>query len=130
MADRTYLEKLLFLFVEFKEAEYGNLNNTHDLLKKTRSFYDSIRKILDGELGSTYQLLNFHFKEWVGEDRNFYIESIEHNMDYLDKVIHLNESEWLSMLKRHGIVSRYTKSIKTAKAGNSKFQNAANMVSS
>lgn len=113
MADRTYLEKLLFLFVEFKEADYGNLVNTHDLLKKTRGFYDTIRKTLDGELGGIYHLLNYHFKEWVGEDRNFYIESIEHNIVYLDKVINLNESEWLSMLKRHGIVQRYQESMQT-----------------
>ena len=107
MADRTYLEKLLFLFIEFKEADYGNLTDTHDLLKKTRSFYDSIRKTLDGDLGGVYQKLRFHFKEWIGEDRNYYIDSIEHNIAYLDKVIKLSESEWLSMLKRHGLVQRF-----------------------
>jgi hypothetical protein len=107
MADRTYLEKLLFLYSEFKEADYGNCENTHDLLKKSRAFYDSIRKALDSELGSKYQRLNEHFKHWIGEDRNFYIESIENNIQYLEKVISLNESDWFSMLKRHGIVQRF-----------------------
>ena len=127
MADRTYLEKLLFLFVEFKEARYGNLSDTHDLLKKTRNFYDSIRKTLDGELGGTYQLINFHFKEWLGADRNFYIESIEHNIAYLDKVIQLNESEWLSMLKRHGIVQRYQKSVNVKQPYNFKLSNIVHL---
>jgi hypothetical protein len=127
MADRTYLEKLLFLFVEFKEAQYGNLNDTHDLLKKTRTFYDSIRKSLDGELGGTYQKLNFHFNEWVGEDRNFYIESIEKNIDYLDKVIKLQKSEWLSMLKRHGIVNRFKISIKKMNYNNLYLQHTAHI---
>jgi hypothetical protein len=104
MADRTYLEKLLFLFNEFKEANYGNLENSHDLLKKSRGFYESIRKTLDNDLGGIYQRLSFHFKDWIGEDKNFYIESIEHNFKYLDKVIMQQESEWFSMLKRHGIV--------------------------
>jgi hypothetical protein len=107
MADRTYLEKLLFLYSEFREANYGNCENTHDLLKKSRDFYDSIRKALDSELGSKYQRLNYHFKDWIGEDRNYYIESIENNIQYLEKVISLNEAEWFSMLKRHGIVQRY-----------------------
>ncbi len=109
MADRNYLEKLLFLFTEFKEADYGNLVDTNDLLKKTHSFYESIRKTLDGELGGIYQRLNFHFKDWVGDDRNYYLTSIEHNIQYLDKIIMSNESEWLSMLKRHGIVQRFKK---------------------
>jgi len=128
MADRTYLEKLLFLFIEFKEADYGNLVNTYDLLKKTRGFYDNIRTTLDGELGGIYKHLNFHFNEWVGEDRNFYIESIEHNIAYLDKVMKFNEAEWLSMLKRHGIVQRFQSSIQAAPAYNLNLHNAAHLL--
>lgn len=107
MADRAYLEKLMFLFIEFKEANYGNCQNIHDLLRKTRDFYESIRTKLDGDLGGIYQLLNFHFQDWTGNARNFYIESIERNIEYLDKVISLHEADWLSMLKRHGIVQRF-----------------------
>jgi hypothetical protein len=95
------------LYSEFKEANYGNCENTYDLLKKSHAFYESIRKTLDGELGGRYKRLTSHFKDWIGEDRNFYIESIENNIQYLEKVITLNESEWFSMLKRHGIVQRY-----------------------
>lgn len=104
MADRAYLEKLLFLYLEFKEADLGNYQNIHDLLKKTRVFYELIRKTFDAELGGIYRLLNYHFKDSLGLDRNFYLESIERNIEYLDRVIVLREDEWLSMLKRHGIV--------------------------
>jgi hypothetical protein len=107
MADRNYLEKLLFLYSEFKEANYGNCENTHDLLKKSQAFYITIRKTLEGELGGKYRRLNFHFNNWIGEDKNFYVESIENNIRYLEKVIALNETEWFSMLKRHGVVQRY-----------------------
>jgi len=109
MADRTYLEKLLFLYLEFKEADLGNYQNTHDLLKKTRNFYELIRKTFDDELGGIYLQLNSHFKNWIGVDRNFYLESIEGNIAYLDSVITLHEAEWLSMLKRHGIVQTFQK---------------------
>jgi hypothetical protein len=103
MADRIYLEKLLFLYLEFKEAELGGYKDMHDLLKKTRGFYELVRKLLDNEYGGVYQRLTQHFKNWVGIERNFYLESIERNIVYLDKVLALNEAEWLSMLKRHGI---------------------------
>lgn len=109
MADRAYLEKLLFLYLEFKEADFGNYQNTHDLLKKTRSFYELILAILDGELGGIYHCLSRHFKATLGIDRNFYFESIERNIGYLDRVITLNEEEWLAMLKRHGIVQTFQK---------------------
>lgn len=104
MADRIYLEKLLLLYLEFKEADLGIYENIHDLLQKTPAFYEYIRQILDGELGGVYRSLNFHFKNEVNIDRNFYLESIKRNIEYLDKVIALNKVEWLDMLKRHGIV--------------------------
>ncbi len=109
MADRCYLEKLLFLYLEFKEADLGNYQNMQDLLKKTRSFYELIRKILDTEFEAVYQYLSNHFKSTLGADRNFYLESIERNISYLDSVISRNETEWLSMLKRHGIVQAFQK---------------------
>ncbi len=44
MADRTYLEKLLFLYLEFKEAHFGgNYQNMFDLLKQTNTFYGVTR---------------------------------------------------------------------------------------
>lgn len=103
MADRAYLEKLLFLYLEFKEAELGNYQSVYDLLKKTRAFYELIRKTFDNELGGVHRRLNYHFKESAGIDRNFYLESIERNIQYLDNIITLSEAEWFSMLKRHGI---------------------------
>ncbi|MDP2805873.1 MAG: HD domain-containing protein [Gallionellaceae bacterium] len=108
MADRTYLEKLLFLFLEFKEAEFGDYKNTNDLLKKTRSFYNLIRTTLENALGGICHHLQYHFKDWYGVERNFYVESVERNILYLDRVISLNEEEWLNMLKRHGIVKAYS----------------------
>jgi len=107
MADRCYLEKLLFLYLEFKEADLGNYQNMQDLLKKTRTFYDFIRKTLDDQFEGIYHALSYHFKNDLGANRNFYLESIERNIAYLDSVMTLNEAEWLSMLKRHGIVQAF-----------------------
>lgn len=106
MADRTYLEKLLFLYLEFEEAHFGSFQNIHDLLRKTRNFYEVTRQKLDGELGGIYARLAFHFKDRFGVENNYYLESIEKNIAYLDKVTSLNEAKYLSMLKRGGIVEK------------------------
>jgi hypothetical protein len=106
MADRTYLEKLLFLYLEFKEAHFGGYQNIHDLLWKTREFYELTRKKLDTGLGGIYNNLTFHFKDWYGVENNYYLESIEKNIAYLSRVTSLNKTRQLSMLKRGGIVEK------------------------
>ena len=106
MADRTYLEKLLFLYLEFKEAHFGNFQNTYDLLRQTQLFYGATREKLDGAFGGMYARLSFHFKDMMGVDNNYYLEAIEKNMAYLSKVVALNEAEYLSMLKRGRIVEK------------------------
>lgn len=107
MADRTYLEKLLFLYEEFREANLGNYQGTLDLLRKTKIFYELTReKKLDGELERMYEKLTFHFNDWFGAERNYYLESLERNMYYLSQAAQLDEAGCLSMLKRGGIVEK------------------------
>jgi hypothetical protein len=107
MADRSYLEKLLFLYLEFKEAQVGNYASLLDLLRQTKSFYEATReKKLDGKFEGIYQKLTFHFQDYMGLKTNYYMESIEKNLAYLAKVISLDETEFLTMLKRGGIVDQ------------------------
>ncbi|MDE2309932.1 MAG: HD domain-containing protein [Betaproteobacteria bacterium] len=77
MADRTYLEKLLFLYLKFKEAHFGSYQNINDLLRKTQNFYEITRQKLDGELGGIYAMLSLHFKDRFGVENNYYLEAIE-----------------------------------------------------
>jgi hypothetical protein len=106
MADRAYLEKLLFLYLEFKEAHFGNYQNMYDLLRQTKSFYAITREKFDGPYGGMYANLSFHFKDVMGVENNYYLESIEKNIAYLSKVIALDEAGYLSMLKRGGIAKK------------------------
>lgn len=103
MADRIYLEKLLFLYLEFKEAHFGSYQSTFDLLCQTNRFYETIREKLDGALGGIYKKLEYHFMDTMGVGRNFYLESIEKNMAYLAKVVAHDEAELYTLLKRHGV---------------------------
>jgi len=45
MADRSYLEKLLFLYYEFKEAGVGGYESAFDVLRKTAGFYGVIKNV-------------------------------------------------------------------------------------
>lgn len=106
MADRIYLEKLLFLYLEFREAHFGSYQSMYDLLCQTNRFYEMTREKLDGVLGGIYKKLEFHFKDTLGVSKNYYLESIEKNMAYLAKVIAHDEAELFTMLKRHGVVEK------------------------
>jgi len=106
MADRTYLEKLLFLYLEFKEADFGNYQSMYDLLRQTNTFYALTREKLDGALGGMYVKLSHFFRDVMGVENNYYLEAIQKNIAYLEKVVALNEVEYISMLKRGGIAEK------------------------
>ena len=107
MADRTYLEKLLFLYQEFNEARFGNYASMHDMLRQTKKFYEeALEQKLNGNFEGIYKKFTFHFKSYMGVENNFYMESIAKNIDYLAKIIAMDETEYLSMLKRGGIVDK------------------------
>ncbi|MDH4215290.1 MAG: HD domain-containing protein [Gallionella sp.] len=106
MADRSYLEKLLFLYLEFNEAHFGNYSNVHDLLRQTARFYEITREKLDSVYDGLYVKLSAHFKDTMGVERNYYLDSIEKNIDYLGKVIQREEAAHFAMLRRGGIVDK------------------------
>lgn len=106
MADRIYLEKLLFLYLEFREANFGSYQSMFDLLSQTHRFYEMTREKLDTALGGIYKKLEFHFKDMMGVSTNYYLQSIENNMAYLSKVVARDQAELSSMLKRNGVVEK------------------------
>lgn len=106
MADRTYLEKLLFLYFEFKEAHMGDFHNMHELLHGTQHFYEVTRQKLDSEYAGLYKLLEQHFMDHFGVSRNYYLESIVKNVEYLEYVVQLGDVDYLGMLKRGGVVEK------------------------
>lgn len=107
MADRHYLEKLIYLFDEFQEAHMGNYKNVHDMLRKSRGFFEIILDKLDSEYDSLYGKLQLHFVDTLGQNRNYYMESIKKNMDYLAKVTAMEESEYFEHLRRGNIIKNH-----------------------
>jgi len=118
MADRAYLEKLLFLYLEFKEAQFGNYQSMYELLRQTNRFYEVTRKKMDEALGGIYMKLEYHFKDKLGVEKNYYLESIEKNMSYLKKIVSQDEAAYFSMLKRKGIAEKMSRSMAQAAVDN------------
>jgi HD superfamily phosphodiesterase len=106
MANREYLERLLLLYFEFEEAQMGGFADLHDLLEKTTAFYRMIKGRLDQDLHGLSAHLMQHFSSMKGVDRNFYAESIERNLDYLEQVVKQDRQHRLDSLKRGGVVEK------------------------
>ena len=105
MADREYLEKLLLLFLEFQEAGLP-YESMFDLLQRTHGFYAMATDRQERILGGVYKFMAPHFAARWDLPRDMYSESIAQNMEYLKVVLELGPDNYMSKLKRGGIVQR------------------------
>jgi hypothetical protein len=106
MADRTYLEKLLFLFYEFREGGVMGYESELELLKKTMDFYSLTQKRFTSELDNVNGYMRYHFKLRWNLDRDLYREAIERNMSYLKFILENQGKDYRDYLRRD---SRYSK---------------------
>ncbi len=100
MADRSYLEKLLFLYNEFKEAGIGDYRSHLELLQKTVDFYDFVDKRLKIMLAASDCFLDAHFKFRWNVFPNPYRQSIENQHAYLKKILDIPDSDPREHLRR------------------------------
>lgn len=104
MADRIYLEKLLFLFYEFREGAVAGYDTEMGLLKKTADFYAMTKKRIAGELGGMNKYMGYHFKARFDLDRDLYAEAINKNMTYLSFILEKYMKAYRDHLRRGGVV--------------------------
>ncbi len=100
MSDRAYLEKLIFLYKELREAGIGDYRTEFDILRSTLGFYRIVRERLDGPLLGMYTHAALHFEKRFGIVRNLYVEAIERQMQYLEKIIADDSTNFRRKLKR------------------------------
>ncbi|MEW6657827.1 MAG: hypothetical protein AB1424_04125 [Thermodesulfobacteriota bacterium] len=105
MADRTYLERLPFLFWEFKEAKVPGYASELDLLRKTPAFWEFTKQRFASELGNVDRYMRDHFRVRWGLDRNLNRETIEDNIAYLKFILDNHESEYQRHLRRGGLMN-------------------------
>jgi hypothetical protein len=100
MADRAYLEKLLFLYYEFKEAGFAGYDTEFDILRKTMGFYSLTVDRLDGEFRGVRGLVRIHFAERWGTDADLYDEAMGRQMAYLQTILDDATTNFRKKLKR------------------------------
>lgn len=109
MADRTYLEKLLFLYHEFREAEMGTYKNEVDFLHQTLDFFEISAKRFKETLDNTSRFMVVHFKARWDIEENLYILAIENQRKYLEKILSDKSKSVYQKLKRDNIVHKVRK---------------------
>jgi hypothetical protein len=100
MSDRAYLEKLLFLYYEFREAGFEGYNTEFDILRKTLDFYQTTRERLEHTLLKCYIFAEDHFRYRFSINENLYIKAIERQMDYLRVILEDESGNFRHKLKR------------------------------
>lgn len=106
MADRSYLEKLLFLYHEFKEADVGGYDSELDLLKKTLTFYEFVAERLGTVFDKVDKFMTSHFVVRWEISSNLYQEAIERQKKYLHQILDTPDLDPRDQLKRAGIVKK------------------------
>jgi hypothetical protein len=106
MADSCYLEKLLFLYHEYKEGNVGNYVSEVDLLRKTIGFYGYIEKRLEPISTKVNRFMVSHFDSRWGIPRNLYAEAIQDRKDHLRKILAIPGADPRDHLQGRGIVEK------------------------
>lgn len=100
MSDRAYLEKLLFLYYEFKEAGIPGYDTEFDILRKTMGFYEATLTRLDGSLGGVRKYARDFFKARHDIDADLYSEAVSNQMSYLREILDDESTNFRKKLKR------------------------------
>lgn len=106
MADRTYLEKLLLLYHEFRDAGIDLYRSENDLLNKTGEFYGRIEARLAPIAERCDSCLRRHFADRWQLELNPYFESMLRQKTYLESILASDHHNPKAFLRREGIRER------------------------
>jgi len=104
MADRTYLEKLPFLYDEFKMAGIEGLGTELDFFSSTPNFFEMTKIRFRDELGGVNRYMRPHFRVRWGIDEDLYMAAIERSMAYLRKILESHPDNCRRHLRRAGVI--------------------------
>jgi hypothetical protein len=113
MADRTYLEKLLFLFCELDEARIRDYRNELDLLQRSNDFYHCMVARFETQLASVNRFMIYHFRDRWSIDEDLYQRAIDNQRAYLTEILRNAGNVPRDRLRR----SRIVEAVESRKAG-------------
>ena len=105
MADRIYLEKLLFLYREFEIGQIPYASEA-DLLNKTIGFCKIMDNRLEHDLDGVNKHLLLHFKKRYDIDEDLYRKGMDSNLKYLTKILEEHPGHHREFLRRDKIVGK------------------------
>lgn len=100
MSDRQYMEKLLFLYSEFREAGIPGYETEFDIIRKTLGFYEMITRRFDDSYMKVAEYARYHFLERYSCDHNLYMEAIDRHISYIKEIIRDETTNFRHKLKR------------------------------
>jgi len=100
MSDREYLEKLLFLYYEFKEAGIPGYSTEYDIIWKTIDFYVMTVKRMKRYYLNVQRYCIYHFEKRYAIPSNLYMVAINRNIRYIKKIIADESTNFRHKLKR------------------------------
>jgi hypothetical protein len=106
MAERVYLEKLLFLFHEYKEGQVGDYETEVELITKTPAFMDYISQRLEPVSERINRYMTAHFASRWRIAANLYQEAIDRQKKYLTKILSIPDADPRERLNRFGLVEK------------------------
>ncbi|OQY58050.1 MAG: hypothetical protein B6245_13820 [Desulfobacteraceae bacterium 4572_88] len=105
MSDRTYLEKLLYLYQEVNECGLGICFESEvDLLRKALDFYEFTEHYIQMRLHENERFMKLHFGSRWDIHQNLYRKAIEKQKRYLYEILDKPDDDPRQYLKRSGIV--------------------------
>ncbi len=107
MSDREYLERLLFLYNEMKEAGVPGYTTEFDIIRSTLKLYKSIKRRLNNGLNRVHSYAESHFYKRFSINNNLYLEAIEKNIAYIEKIIADSSTNFRQKLKRGKLTDEY-----------------------
>lgn len=109
MADRVYLEKLLFLYYELLDGNMPGITSEIDLLRNTLKFYTAVKRRFDDDLSAMSKYMLYHFTHRWSIGTDLYAEGIEKNIRYLSFILDNHEEQYRQFLRRDGLVDKLKK---------------------
>ena len=104
MADRTYLEKLPFLYDEFKIANVDGLGSELDFFRNTPGFFEMTMDRFHNELGGVNRYMRHHFRTRWGIDQGLYMSAIENSITHLKHILEHHADDCRKHLRRTGVI--------------------------
>jgi hypothetical protein len=103
MADRDYLEKLIFLYQEFEEGGVSIYSSESDFLRATPDFWKFTQQRFATDYGNVDRYLRDHFRVLWGLDRDLLREVIERNMKYLSFILEHHDADYSRYMTGNGL---------------------------